>query len=40
MTSRRDFLQKSAMLAGGAVLASALDNHAFAIFKNRIMSSD
>src|SRR5579862_9347796 len=40
MNSRRDFLQKSAMLAGGAVLASAFENRAFAIFKNRIMPSD
>jgi predicted dehydrogenase len=40
MNSRRDFLQKSALLAGGTVLASALDNKAFAIFKKRIMPSD
>ncbi|MGZ3823281.1 MAG: Gfo/Idh/MocA family protein, partial [Mucilaginibacter sp.] len=40
MNSRRDFLQKSALIAGGTVLASALDNRAFAIFKNRIMPSD
>ncbi|HVW14440.1 MAG TPA: Gfo/Idh/MocA family oxidoreductase [Mucilaginibacter sp.] len=40
MSSRRDFLQKSAMLAGGAMLASAIDNRAFAIFKNRVMPSD
>ena len=33
MNSRRDFLQKSAIIAGGSVLASALDNQAFAIFK-------
>jgi predicted dehydrogenase len=40
MNSRRDFLQKSALIAGGTVLASALDNRAFAIFKSRIMPSD
>lgn len=40
MSSRRDFLQKSALLTGGTMLASALDSHAFAIFKNRIMPSD
>ena len=34
-------MQKSALLAGGTVLASALDNHAFAIFKrNRLAPSD
>jgi len=40
MTSRRDFLQKSAIITGGGLLASALNNSAFAIFKNRIMPSD
>jgi len=40
MNSRRDFLQKSAIVAGGSLLASALNNKAFAIFKNRIMPSD
>src|SRR4030088_3053193 len=40
MNSRRDFLQKSAILAGGGMLASALNNQAFAIFKNRIAPSD
>src|SRR5438309_11966372 len=40
MNSRRDFLQKSALLAGGTVMASALNNQAFAIFKNRIAPSD
>ncbi|HEX3384633.1 MAG TPA: Gfo/Idh/MocA family oxidoreductase, partial [Mucilaginibacter sp.] len=40
MNSRRDFLQKSAVLAGGTVLASAFSNQAFAIFKNRIAPSD
>ena len=41
MNSRRDFLQKSAIVAGGGLLASAFHNQAFAIFKNsRIMPSD
>src|SRR6201991_2279417 len=40
MNSRRDFLQKSALIAGGGILASALDNRAFAIFKSRIAPSD
>src|SRR5581483_1754680 len=40
MSSRRDFLQKSALLTGGAVLATAFNNQAFAIFKNRIAPSD
>src|SRR3569833_1574095 len=40
MNSRRDFLQKSALLAGGTIMASALNNQAFAIFKNRIAPSD
>src|SRR5471030_3552481 len=40
MTSRRDFLQKSAIITGGGLLASSLNNSAFAIFKNRIMPSD
>jgi predicted dehydrogenase len=40
MSSRRDFIQKSALLAGGGLIASALNNHAFAIFKTRIMPSD
>jgi predicted dehydrogenase len=40
MNSRRDFLQKSALVAGGSLLASALDNKAFAIFKSRVMPSD
>src|SRR6195952_2141400 len=40
MDSRRKFLQKSALLAGGSVMASALNNPAFAIFKNRIAPSD
>ena len=40
MTSRRNFLQNSAAIAGGSLLVSALDNQAFAIFKNRIAPSD
>jgi len=40
MDSRRDFLQKSAIIAGGALLAPAFNNPAFAIFKNRIAPSD
>src|ERR1700710_1116001 len=40
MNSRRDLLQNSAILAGGSVLASALNNQAFAIFKNRISPAD
>ncbi|MBC7851211.1 MAG: Gfo/Idh/MocA family oxidoreductase [Chitinophagaceae bacterium] len=38
--SRRKFLYQSAALTGGGLLASALDNQAFAIFKSRIMPSD
>ncbi|CAN5407926.1 Gfo/Idh/MocA family oxidoreductase [soil metagenome] len=40
MSSRRDFIQKSAFIAGGGLLASALNNHAFALFNTRIMPSD
>lgn len=40
MTSRRHFLQNSAIIATGGVLASSLDNKAFAIFKGRIPPSD
>src|ERR1700733_16046260 len=40
MNSRRKFLQNSSALLGGGLLVSALDNNAFAIFKNRIMPSD
>jgi predicted dehydrogenase len=40
MSSRKQFIKNSAALfAGGAVL-SALDNNAFAIFKNRVAPSD
>ncbi len=40
MTSRKKFLHQSAALLGGGLLASAVDNSAFAIFKNRISPSD
>ena len=40
MSSRKKFIQQSSLLMGGAVLASALNNQAFAYFKNRIMPSD
>lgn len=40
MNSRRKFLQNSATMAGGSLLVSAIDNNAFAIFKNRISPSD
>lgn len=40
MNSRRKFLQNSAMLAGGSLIASAFENNAFAILKNRIAPSD
>jgi predicted dehydrogenase len=40
MSSRRNFLQNSAAIAGGGLLVSALDNKAFAIFKNRIGSGE
>ena len=36
MTSRKKFIQQSSLLFGGGLLASALDNKTFAIFKNRI----
>ena len=40
MSSRRNFLHNSAAIAGGSLLVSALDNTAFAIFKNRIAPGD
>jgi predicted dehydrogenase len=40
MNSRKKFLQQSSLLIGGGLLAGALDNQAFAIFKNRISPSD
>ena len=40
MNSRRKFMQNSAALVGGSLLVSAMENNAFAIFKNRVMPSD
>src|SRR5487761_2745142 len=40
MNSRRKFLQNSATIVGGGLIVSAIDNNAFAIFKNRIAPSD
>src|SRR5438270_6394407 len=40
MTNRRKFLQSSATMVGGGLLLSAVNNQAFAIFKNRIAPSD
>lgn len=40
MSSRRKFLQNSAVIAGGSLIASAVNNQAFAIFKNRVAPSD
>lgn len=40
MNDRRRFLQQSTALIGGATLASAIDNKAFAIFKNRFPAAD
>ena len=40
MNSRRKFLQNSAIITGGTLLASAFDNNAFAILKNRTAPSD
>ncbi|MEO6136860.1 MAG: Gfo/Idh/MocA family oxidoreductase [Ginsengibacter sp.] len=40
MDSRRKFLQKSATVVGGGLLLSALDNQAFAIFKNKVMPGE
>ncbi len=40
MNNRRSFLQKSSALVGGSLLLSALDNQAFAIFKNKIAPGD
>jgi len=40
MSSRRDFLQKSAIVAGGGILASALGNPAFAILRGGVAPSD
>ncbi len=40
MSSRRNFITNTAALAGGGMLLSALDNKAFAIFKNRVSPND
>lgn len=40
MYSRKKFIQQSSLLLGAGALASAFDNKAFAIFKNRILPSD
>ena len=40
MSDRRRFLQQSSLLIGGATVASALNNQAFAIFKNKIAPAD
>ena len=40
MSDRRRFLQQSSLLIGGAGLTSALNNSAFAIFKNRVAPND
>ena len=40
MNSRRKFLYNSSALMAGGILASSIDNNAFAIFKSRISPSD
>jgi predicted dehydrogenase len=40
MSSRRKFLHNSALLAGGGLVGAALNNQAFAYFKNNIAPSD
>src|SRR5262245_4779910 len=40
MSSRKKFLYQSSLLLGGGMMAAALDNNVFAIFKNRIAPSD
>ena len=40
MYSRKKFMQQSSLLLGAGALASAFDNKAFAIFKNRMLPSD
>lgn len=40
MSSRKKFLYQSSLLLGGGVMAAALENNAFAIFKNKIAPSD
>jgi len=40
MNSRKKFIYQSSLILGGGLLASSLDSHAFAIFKNRVAPSD
>ena len=40
MTSRRNFVRQSATVLGGGIVAAAVNNRAFAIFKNSIMPAD
>src|SRR5882757_4367274 len=40
MASRKKFLHQSSVLLGAGMLASALDNRAFAYFKNKVSPSD
>ncbi len=40
MTNRRRFLKQTSALLGGATLLSALDQKAFALFRNRLAPSD
>ena len=40
MSNRRNFIRKSALLAGGGLLASTFDQQAFAAFSKRIPPSD
>src|SRR3954454_23285278 len=40
MTNRRKFLQSSATMVGGGLLLSAVNNQAFAQFKNKVAPSD
>jgi hypothetical protein len=40
MSSRRNFLRNTAFVAGGSMLAPAVNNKAFAYFKNKIAPSD
>src|SRR6516165_11182701 len=40
MSNRRNFIRKSALLAGGGLLVSTFDQQAFAAFSKRIPPSD
>lgn len=40
MASRRQFLTKASLLAGGGLLTSTINNSVFAIFNQRTMPSD